>query len=201
MTDYPINLPAGTTLKRIDIRIVRAVSFTQAKTSFKTQKFKYPGAAWAGEATIPPVGKIMGRKWQAFFNTLCQQYGSFMLGDPTAAVPMGTARDAVVDGTTAIRSNSINIKGMNPGDTLLEGDYFQIGERLYQINLGAGITADGDGKATLVFEPPLREEVSDETQIILAYPKGRFMLVGGDNGVSITPDPQYATTFAFIEDQ
>jgi len=200
-TTYPIELPDGAKFKQIDMRLARAVGITQSPYSKVMQVQKHQGAQWMAEIILPPqLGIRSGRAWQAWINSLCGQAGTFMMGDPLAKTPMGTATGALVDATTAARSTTLAGKGMSAGATLLWGDQFQVGLHLYQIGKREGITADGSGDATLEFEPPLREAAGEDNEVIMLAPKGIWRLAAGDLGVSIKPNQQFDITIPCMED-
>lgn len=198
---YPLSLPNSPDFASLKMRLQRAVAVSRSPFSYRQQVYLHQGALWEAEATLPPMERAEAAEWQAFFTSLRGQYGTFVMGDPAASTPRGTASSASVDAAGSIGDTSIAMKSMGSGNTLLKGDYFQLGSgastRLYQVVEDA--TADGTGDATVTFEPPLKVAANVDDTVTLTNPKGLWRLSANDPGWDIDVGPFWKFTFACTE--
>ena len=171
---YPINTPDSIGIGTIKITPLNSVATTKSPFSMTTQTFSWSGQQWVAEVSIPTVKRDLAAPWKAFLTALKGQTGTFLLGDPDYATPIGTATTMSVSGNN--RGDVVVIDSID--GTLKAGDYFQ---------LGAGASArlhtvleDVDGTGTYNIWPNLKDDYSSETAI-LDSPKGVFRLT--ENGV------------------
>lgn len=178
-----INPPATPVIKQIDFDITDAVANNQSPYSMQTQMQVWPGAeSMVWNVSLPPMKTTTAIPWVAWFRQLQGILNVFQLGDPNHPVALGT-----VSGTPVVDSSSISYnlpatttlytRGWTPSaaGVLLEGDYIQIGYRLYSVL--QNVTADTNGKAQINIWPSLRELPADGTTIITSNTKGLFRLV------------------------
>lgn len=101
---------------------------------------------------------------------------------------------------------SLNTKRWTANRTgvLLQGDWIQLGtgatSRLYKLTEDAN--SDGSGNSTLVLWPRIggiRSSPADNAEVTIYSPKGKFMMVGGDEW-SIDEAKIYGVSASFAED-
>ena len=68
--------------------------------------------------------RAQAQEWISFLIALRGRFGSFLLNDPDATSPRGTATAASISGAAGDRTVSATVTS---GDTLLAGDYIQLG--------------------------------------------------------------------------
>lgn len=202
MPTYPLSLPA-TEFKSLSMQLVRAVAVSESPFSFVQQSYEHSGAKWQATVTLPPMNRADAGAWQAFFIELRGMRGTFLLGDPVGATPLGTATAATANGAASAGANTLVVDGMGNAKTLLKGTYIQLGSgatsRLHM--LVADTTSDGSGNGTLTFEPALKDAVSDNATVTLTNPKGVFRLSQNEIGWEISDASKYGFTFACVEAQ
>lgn len=202
MPTYPLSLP-DTNFKSLSMQLVRAVAISESPFSFVQQSYEHSGAKWQATVTLSAMNRAAAGAWQAFFTECRGMRGTFLLGDPVAASPLGTATAATANGAASAGANTLVVDGMGASKTLLKGTYIQLGSgsssRLYM--LVADATSDGSGNATLTFEPALKDAVSDNATVTLSSPKGVFRLASNEIGWDINDASIYGFTFACVEAQ
>jgi hypothetical protein len=177
---YPLSIPTtpgAAGLERFVLSGAHAVGVLRSPFTFMTQVQAHPGEAWMLEASVAPCRKEQAEPWVAFFASLRGPTGTFLIGDPNRATPLGAATGAPkVSGANAVRATSLNTKGWTNSVTniLRAGDYIQIGQRLYKVL--QSVNSSGTGTCTLDIFPALRETLTDNTTIITSSPKGLFRL-------------------------
>lgn len=138
-----------------------------------------PGDLLGYEFTLPPMLRAQAAAWQAFGMKLGGTLGTFNAGDPDAKTPRGT-----VPGTPLVAGGSqtgedLATDGWTVSQTgiLLEGDWIQIGTRLYMVVEDAD--SDGSGNATLTIRPKIwsGDSPANNASIVTANPKGIFRLL------------------------
>ena len=190
---YPLTVP-NHNFSSMTIRMKRVVAVSESAFTLQQQVYEHQGARWEAEVTLPPLSHSEARTWEAFFLKLHGQRGTFLMGNPLHTDASGTITTATVSGTNNIRSQELVISGTN-GQTILAGDYFELGSRLYQVVDNATIASD---TATLNIEPPLRATVSSGT-LDFTLPKGTWRLASNDVSWNINNASIYGFTFACVE--
>jgi hypothetical protein len=196
---YPLTPPPG--IQRVRITHQHATAFLRSPWTFSAQTQEHPGKIFTAEVTVAPCRWAEGAAaWAAFLAKLKGPVGTFYLGNklaPRRGVATGTPQ---VNGSVAARSETITTKGWTNSTTniLREGDYIQIGTRLYQVMLDAN--SDGSGNATLDVFPPVREALVNNTAIVITNPVGLFRL----DTAQVTPyevdaDEIYSIAFTAVE--
>ncbi len=188
---YPLTLPTSIGIAEITLYANNAVAISQSPFTFQQQIIQHAGQRWTASVSIPPVRRDLAEPWNAFLLALNGPVGTFLLGDPNAKAPRGTASTATLTGTTGSSSPTITMTG-----TLLAGDYIQ---------LGSGVTAtlhkvlvDRSGSGTLEIWPKLRSSVTDAT-VTLNNTVGRFRLSSGQQSFSIDSASSYGISFDCVE--
>lgn len=188
---YPLTLPTSIGIAEITLYANNAVAISQSPFTFQQQIIQHAGQRWTASVSIPPVRRDLAEPWNAFLLALNGPVGTFLLGDPNAKAPRGTASTATLTGTAGSSSPTITMTG-----TLLAGDYIQ---------LGSGVTAtlhkvlvDRSGSGTLEIWPKLRSSVTDAT-VTLNNTVGRFRLSSGQQSFSIDSASSYGISFDCVE--
>ena len=188
---YPINTPTTIGIESIELRASNVVATSQSPFTYKQQVISHSGQRWEASVRIPSVRKDLAAAWKAFLVSLKGKEGTFLLGDPDYASPMGTATSATVSGSTGDDSVSVTMTG-----TLLAGDYIQLGSgpsaKLHTI------LQDQDGDGTLEIWPALRDDYSS-VSAVLSNPKGVFRLAQNTNSWNINNSGFYSISFEAVE--
>jgi len=195
---YPITLPSSG-ITSIEWRSVNANLTSQSPFTYKQQVVAHGGQRWEATVNIAPLNQADGALWKAALTSLKGSLGTMLLGDPTYAVPRGTLRTSVsnpaqLSGTKGDTFATIAMTDNN--DTLLAGDYIQIGldsdAELYQIL--EDITGDG----TVEVFPDLRSTYSSEP-FQTDDTKGVFRLANNVTSWSIDNASIYGISFDVVE--
>ena len=135
-------------------------------------------------------------QWISFLASLRGRFGSFLLNDPDATSPRGTATAATISGSAGDRTVSATVTS---GDTLLAGDYIQLGtgsdSTLHKVILdftGTGSAAD------LEIFPALRKTRSS-VSADLTSASGLFRLSSNESSWDANDVSTYGITFGAVE--
>lgn len=188
---YPLALPTSIGIAEITLSANNAVAISQSPFTFQQQIIRHPGQRWTASVSIPPVRRDLAEPWLAFLLAMNGPVGTFLLGDPNAKAPQGTATSATITGTAGSASPEITMTG-----TLLAGDYLQI---------GSGATAtlhkvlqDKSGTGTIEIWPALRSDVTNAV-VTLTNTVGRFRLSGTQQSFNINNASIYGINFDAVE--
>ena len=188
---YPLALPTSIGIAEITLSADNAVAISQSPFTFQQQVIRHPGQRWSASVSIPPVRRDLAEPWVAFLLALNGPVGTFLLGDPNAKAPRGSATSATITGAAGAASPTITMIG-----TLLAGDYIQV---------GSGATAtlhkvlqDRTGTGTIEIWPALRSTVTGAT-VTLTNTVGRFRLSGNQQSFSINNASIYGISFDCVE--
>ena len=188
---YPLALPTSIGIAEITLSADNAVAISQSPFTFQQQVIRHPGQRWSASVSIPPVRRDLAEPWVAFLLALNGPVGTFLLGDPNAKAPRGSATSATITGAAGAASPTITMIG-----TLLAGDYIQV---------GTGVTAtlhkvlqDRTGTGTIEIWPALRSTVTGAT-VTLTDTVGRFRLSGNQQSFSINNASIYGISFDCVE--
>jgi len=193
---YPLSLPTVAGIRSVEFRASNAVAYSASPFTFSGQAHKYPGQMWIADITLPPMNnRADAEEWNAFLLSLNGQAGTFLLGDPNGTALMGTASACTITGDAG--SNTVSATVPN-GETLLPGDYIQLGtgaaSRLHKVTqtyTGTGSAAD------LEIWPSLRTAASS-VSATLSDCKGVFRLSSNETGWAADIQ-QYSITFGARE--
>ena len=188
---YPLALPTSIGIAEITLSANNAVAISQSPFTFQQQIIQHPGQRWTASISIPPVRRDLAEPWVAFLLAMNGPVGTFLLGDPNAKAPQGTATSATITGAARSSSPTITMTG-----TLLAGDYIQI---------GSGATAtlhkvlqDRNGTGTIEIWPALRS-VASSAAVTLTNTVGRFRLSGTQQSFNINDASIYGISFDCVE--
>lgn len=175
---YPTTLPTSG---------VTSISWSNMTSSLVSRSpFTYQGQAqsWGGAiriatVTVENLNREQAEDWIGFLDSLRGTLGTFLFGDPMAALPLGQggiANNPRVAGANQT-GDTLNVKGTasNTVGWLKRGDWVQIGSgvdaRLYKVVQDVNTSSN---TATLTLWPNLRTNYPDNTPIILRNPVGLF---------------------------
>lgn len=188
---YPLTLPTSIGIANITLSANNAVAISQSPFTFQQQIIQHAGQRWTASVSIPPVRRDLAEPWLAFLLALNGPVGTFLLGDPNAKEPRGTASTATITGTAGSSSPTITMTG-----NLFAGDYIQIGSgataRLHKI------LEFKNGSGTIEIWPALRSSVTGAT-VVLSNTVGRFRLSGSQQSFSINEASIYGISFDCVE--
>lgn len=88
---YPLTLPTSIGIANITLYANNAVAISQSPFTFQQQIIQHAGQRWTASVSIPPVRRDLAEPWNAFLLALKGPVGTFLLGDPNAKAPGGTA--------------------------------------------------------------------------------------------------------------
>jgi len=188
---YPLALPSHTGVAQIELRAINAVAYSRSPFTFSGQAHAYAGQMWQADITLPAMKRAEAEQWIAWLVSLRGQYGTFLLNDPSATSPRGTATSAQITGSTGDSSVTVAMTG-----TLLAGDYIQLGTganaRLHKV------LQDQDGNGTLEIWPALRADQS-AVSADLTSAAGLFRLSSNEQSWSVNEASIYGITFGAME--
>jgi hypothetical protein len=203
---YPLAFPTQTGIAQVQLIASDVVSVTESPFTLSQQVVRHAGARWSATINIPPVKRSDVEYWNSFLLRLRGQFGTFLVGDPNAATPRGSASSAagtpVVNGASQT-GNNLNIDGLPASATgyLKAGDYIQLGtgatSRLYKVL--EDVNSNGSGEATLNLWPDLRSSPANDATVVVSNAKGLFRLAQNDASWTIGNDGFYSITFSAVE--
>lgn len=203
---YPLSLPTVSGIARVNLRAVNAVSISESPFTFKQQVIAHSGQRWEAEISMPAMQRADAEAWISFLMSLNGLKGTFLLGDPNASTPRGSASTAagtpVVNGADQT-GDSLTIDGCPTSATgyLKAGDYIQIGggsaATLHKVLTDTDTNASG--QATLDIWPYIRTAPADDATVIVSNAKGLFRLGSNQTEWSINEAAIYGITFPAIE--
>ena len=193
---YPVALPTHTGIAQIELRAVNAVAYSQSPFTFAGQAHAYQGQMWQADVTLPPMKTADAEQWLGFLLSLRGQYGTFLLGDPLRTSLRGTATSCSITGSSGANTVSATVPS---GETLLAGDYIQLGSAgtatLHKVLVdytGTGAAAD------LEIWPAIRT-THTASSATLSNAKGNFRLSTNEQAWSINEASIYGITFGAME--
>lgn len=203
---YPLALPNHTGISSVTWSSENTVAVTESPFTYTQQVVKHAGQRWSGTFTLPRMNRDDADYWNAFLLRLDGSYGTFLLGDPLAATPRGSASTST--GTPVVNGggqtgNELSIDGLPVSAVgyLKAGDYIQIGSgssaRLHRVL--EDVDTNASGEATLNIWPDLRVIPSDDSSVVVNNAKGVFRLSANNIDYTISSDSFYTLTFSFVE--
>jgi len=200
---YPLTAP--TTGKRaIRWRTISAVAAHRSPFTFTEDVQVWAGQNWAIDVSLAPMKRAAAEEWISFLISLNGRQGTFLLGDPTAATPRGTAPGApLVKGTQAGGLNTLATDGWTAGQTgiLLRGDFIQLGSgattRLHKVLTDTN--SNGSGEATLDIWPSIRKEgATDNAAIVTSACKNTWRLASNESEWDVGEAQIYGLQFSAV---
>jgi hypothetical protein len=193
---YPLALPTINGISNVNFSAINAVAYSASAFTFAGQAHAYAGQMWQAEISLPAMKRSKAETWISFLMSLRGQFGTFLLGDPRACALRGTAASCAITGSAG--GNTVTAVVPN-GQTLLAGDYFQLGTgsgaRLHKVL--QNYSGTGSAK-NLEIWPALRVNRSG-VNAILANTVGVFRLSLNETSWSSNEIANYGITFAARE--
>lgn len=197
---YPLSLPQSNAIRSIELRAINAVAYSQSPFTFAGQAHAYSGEMWQADITLKPMRRSDAEQWIAWLISLRGQYGTFYLGDPVGCTPRGTVSTNsdvnAANGSAGDRTISCTITS---GETLLAGDYIQIGttsnRTLHKVL--EDVTGTGSAQDIEIW-PALRENKTNAGMNILNT-TGKFRLASNQQNWSVNEASIYGITFGAFE--
>lgn len=193
---YPLALPAHTKIRSIEFRAVNAVAESRSPFTFAGQVHAYAGQMWQADIQLPPMKAADAERWVAFLLALRGGFGTFLLGDPNRTSLRGTATSCSITGSAGDNTVSAVVPD---GETLLAGDYIQLGSASAATLHKVLLDYTGTGAAqSLEIWPAIRSDKSAEAAI-LTNTKGVFQLSSNEQSWSISEVEIYGISFGAME--
>jgi hypothetical protein len=193
---YPLSLPTVIGIRSIELRAVNAVAYSQSPFTFAGQAHAYQGQMWQADITLPPMNAARAEQWVAFLLSLRGQYGTFLLGDPLRTSLRGTATSCSITGSSGDNTVSATVPN---GETLLAGDYIQLGSASTTTIHKVLVDYTGTGAAAdLEIWPAIRTDHT-ASSATLSNAKGKFRLSSNEQAWSINEASIYGITFGAME--
>lgn len=178
---YPLSLPDDGMINSFLMRFRSVSSFSRSPYTGEQYTIEYPGQWFEADVSLVPMYREEAQPWRAFFTKLRGVKGTFLMGDPACAIPLGAA--SLTPGTPQVNGGNqtggtLAIKtGLGAVSNYLKaGDYIQLGSgastRLH-MNLNDA-DLDETGNATLDIWPDLRESPDNNATIVVSNCKGLF---------------------------
>lgn len=197
---YPLALPTHTGIASIELMAINSVAYSRSPFTFAGQAHAYAGQMWQADVTLPPMKRADAEQWIAFLVSLRGQFGTFYLNDPSATSPRGTvSTNSDVNSATGSAGDSTISVTITSGETLLAGDYIQIGTTSNRTLHKVLVDATGTGSAQdIEIWPALRENKSS-AGVNVVNASGVFRLASNEQAWSVNEASIYGITFGAVE--
>ena len=203
---YPLTFPTHTGVRSANFIARNVVGNTLSPFTLTQQVQKGQGQRWEADISLPLMKREDAEQWISFFVKLNGSYGTFLMGDPNAATPRGsastTAGTPVVNGASQTGSE-LDIDGLPVSTTgyLKAGDYIQLGtgatSKLYKVL--DDVDTNASGEATLTIWPDLRSSPADNAAVVVSGAKGLFRLSTNVSDWQINEAGFYQISFGAAE--
>ena len=149
---------------------------------------------WDGVLAYKNLNYDQAVTMRSFLNRLKGPEHDFWFKDYAHKQRSAWTGSPVVDGDNQ-DGTLLNVRGLLPNQTLLEGDRFQLGDYLHELT--ETITVDGLGLASLKFVPDIRFIPSDGDALITNDPMCKCMLYPGQTVPEPSAGKAVLTDFSF----
>ena len=170
------------------------VSKNESPFTGQTQTYDWQVSMWEGMVSFPPMSRLSADAWSSFILALRGPIHCFMLGDPKARLPKGTAKGTPLVNGANQTGYTLYTDGWdaNQPNLLVVGDFIQIGWRLYKVT--QTVASDSTGHGILSIWPNLRDLPADNTPVVVTNCKGIFRLAQSTNNKWSTNVGNYGMT-------
>lgn len=180
------------------------VGTTSSPYTLQEQSFRWPGEQWIIDFRPPPTRRRdIAAQWQAFGLKAEGRFNRFLLGDPSARTPAGSASGNPVVSLNNQTGNALQTSGWDPNVSRIvrAGDYFQVGTGiLSRLHMAVeDSNSDSLGNAVIHFYPQLRFSPNIGAQIIMQNPRGVFRMQQNSFSWSIDAGKVYRFSFQAVE--
>lgn len=203
---YPLSFPTTKGIQSVRFTARSVIGVSTSPFNFKQQVYRHQGERFEADVQLPPMTRAEAEAFNAFRLRLRGQFGTFLLGDPAASTPRGTASSnagtPLVNGASQT-GDSLDIDGLPTSETgyLLAGDYIQLGSaassQLYKVL--EDVDTNASGEATLNIYPALRSSPSDDASVLVSNCKGVFRLATNEMGWDINEAQIYGIVIPAVE--
>lgn len=169
-----------------------------------TQTAELPGTRWWFRCSYENLAEADWRILEAFIAQLSGMAGRVLITPLQGRAPRGVATGIPVVQGAGQLGRSLNTSGWTPSTPLIlrTGDYFSVatlsGPELKILTADAA--SDADGKATLQFTPPLRNNPANGAAIITSNPLCPMRFMDNEQGEMAHFIPRLANaTLEFVE--
>lgn len=203
MTTYPISFLSHTGVRSVELRAINAVIYEMSPFTFAGQAQASSGQMWQADVSLPPMKREDAEKWIAWLVSLRGQFGTFNMGDPSAATPRGVATGTPRVNGASQTGEDINIDGCTANVTgwLKAGDYIQLGAAgtatLHKVL--ADVDTNASGQTTLSLWPHIRSAPADNATVVVSDTVGRWRLASNESSWSVNEASIYGITFSARE--
>lgn len=173
---FPLDFPTATGIREIEWIGENTVASTESPWSKKIKVYDNGGKRWRVNITLPAMSITNARIWRAWFLSLNGMEGTFWLTPSLDATARGVATGTPLVNGGSQTGQSLITDGwtINQTGILKAGDWFQLGNYLYQVLQDTN--SDGTGNATFDIWPNLRSAPADNAALTVSSPKGLFRL-------------------------
>lgn len=205
MATYPLTAP-DTGIARISIIARTAVAISSSPFTYTQQVVRHQGEMLEMDVRLPRLSRDKAEDWIGFLLMLRGQFGTFLLGDPSAKTPRGSA--SITPGSPIVNGagqtgDILNVSGLPVSATgyLLAGDYIQLGSAatatLHKVL--SNVNSDGAGLASIEVFPKLRTAPVDASVVVVANTVGNWRLASNETEWSVDEATTFGITFGAIE--
>ena len=183
---FPITLPSTPAVQSVRLASRSVVAASRSPFTLERQTQVHQGQQWRAELVWPVMTRAEAEPLLAALTSLNGKEGSFLIGDPAAATPRGSAKDT--PGTPLVKGasqtgSSINFDGGPTGANgyLLAGDYVSLGTgastRLHKVLQDVNTTGGSPaGEFTLELWPKVVVAPADNAALTVSGAQGVFAL-------------------------
>lgn len=193
----PVEPPAALAAAQITLRLSDTQSVSRNPFTRVPADFDWQREIWLGQVRFARRQAAAAAAIRGFLASLRGRREAFWLGDPSARTPQGTQTADFVLASGASPGDRTLTVTMDPGATLMAGDYIQLGVRLHL--LAGDATADGVGAATLSIWPAVRDVQSPGAAVISTNARGAWRVADPTRSYNVTP-PNFISLALDIEE-
>lgn len=203
MAIYPLALPTVTAAIRANLRMVNAVEVGGSPFTFSQDVQKFDGERWEMDVTLPPMSRAQAAVWTAWLASLKGQFGTFLMGDPAALTPLGSAGGSPLVKGAGQTGEYLTIDGATPSQTgwLKAGDYIQLNTGLLSTlhHVLVDVDTNVSGEASIEVWPSMRSAPADNSVVVVSGAKGHWRLAANVSAFGIGKSAIYGVTFTAME--
>lgn len=147
-----------------------SVALSESPFTGAVRTQEWPRQRWRAQIQVIDRSRSGQADWQGFLTALRGRRGIFLLGDPLATAPLGSAPGTPLVAAAHPSGLTLATDGWTPSQSniLKRGDLFQVGvgriARLYMVTAAAA--SDGGGASTLDIWPSWRIATASAAQIM-----------------------------------
>lgn len=201
---YPLIPPSTPGATSVQWSATDAVATVSSAFTFSTQVQEWSGQLLTVNLNLPAMKRDVAEPWVAFLLALKGMWGTCLIGDMSYQGKRGVGTGTpLVNGLNLAMSQQLVTDGWTHSVTgiLKAGDWisFNTGTTIRLHKILSDANSDGSGNATFDIYPCLRENVGDNTAIVLTKPVGTFRLASNTRGWSVDNAIHYGISASFVE--